>query len=82
MSEFAAALKHVADAGAPLFQSLNDGQQRRCKFLAHVLRPRWMDGPGFWQEHRGFGNMRGPDRDEDRPDDAKHPDMDEDSERL
>jgi zinc resistance-associated protein len=82
MSEFAAALKHVADTGAPLFQSLNDGQQRRFKFLAHVLRPHWMGGGGFWQEHRGFGNMRGPDRDDGGPHGAKHPDTDEDSEKL
>ncbi len=82
MSEFAAALKHVADTGAPLFQSLNDGQQHRFKFLAHVLRPHWMGGSGFWRERRGFGNMRGRDGDDGGPHGAKHPDTDEDSEKL
>ena len=55
MSRLGAALKRVADAGAPLYQSLSDAQQHRFKLLAHFLRPHWMGG-GFWQEHREFGN--------------------------
>ncbi|HML08300.1 MAG TPA: Spy/CpxP family protein refolding chaperone [Xanthobacteraceae bacterium] len=54
MSQFGAALKHVADAGGPLYQSLNDAQKNRFRILAHILRPHRMAG-GFW--HRGeFGH--------------------------
>lgn len=52
MSQTAAALKHIADAGEPLYQSLNDAQKGRFKFLAHMLRPHWMAGGRFGQEHR------------------------------
>jgi LTXXQ motif family protein len=56
-----AALKKLADAGAPLYQSLTGDQQARFKILARVLRPHpwrlasnWRHGP--WQPGgRGFG---------------------------
>jgi hypothetical protein len=84
MSRLAAALKGVADAGTPLYQSLSDAQHRRFRLLAHMLRPHWMGG-GLWQ-HPQFGNppgrgpggdmeqdgsqngMMGPDSDEDDSD--------------
>ena len=50
MSQFGAALKHVADTGAPLYQSLSDAQKHRFIFLAHILWP-------HWQEQRGHGMM-------------------------
>jgi hypothetical protein len=49
------AFKGVANAGAPLYQSLNDAQKRRFAFLAHVLRPHWMHGDGFGEEYRFQG---------------------------
>jgi hypothetical protein len=39
MSKTSAALKKVADAGAPLYQSLDDGQKGRFMMLARILRP-------------------------------------------
>ncbi len=39
LAKTSAALKHVADAGAPLYQSLDDAQKHRFKILAHMLRP-------------------------------------------
>src|SRR5580658_9807636 len=39
MAKASAALKKVADAGAPLYQSLNDDQKDRFKMLARMLRP-------------------------------------------
>ena len=38
MSKFGVALKHVADAGAPLYQSLSDAQKNRFAMLARFLR--------------------------------------------
>jgi hypothetical protein len=38
MSRMSAALKHVADADAPLYQSLNDAQKNRFTKLARFLR--------------------------------------------
>lgn len=54
MAQRSAALKRVADAGAPLYQSLDDAQKHRFKFLAHILRPHRMAGGGFWR-HGEFG---------------------------
>jgi hypothetical protein len=34
-----AALKHIADTGTPLYQSLDDAQKGRFEKLAHMLRP-------------------------------------------
>jgi len=48
MAKTGAALKRLADAGAPLYQSLSDAQKHRFWFLAHMLRPHRMAG-GFWQ---------------------------------
>jgi hypothetical protein len=71
MSKTSAALKHIADAGTPLYQSLNDAQKNRFTMLARVLRPHhrmhaslgggWRDGQGFgrdghgWEPSRRFG---------------------------
>jgi hypothetical protein len=59
MGKTAAALKQVADAGAPLYQSLDDAQKARFTILAPMLRPHPMmrdgrgpDGPG-WRGHWG-----------------------------
>ena len=70
MTRLSAALKGVANAGEPLYQSLNDAQKRRFTFLAHVLRPHWMQGGGFGEEYRGHGGphgMMGPEEDNDGP---------------
>jgi len=74
MSKAAVALKQIADAGAPLYQSLDDAQKARFTILARMLRPHpmragWRDGRGpdgfGWHEHwrRGgerFGENDGP----------------------
>jgi hypothetical protein len=39
MSKRSVALKQVADAGTPLYQSLNDAQKTRFTMLARMLRP-------------------------------------------
>lgn len=39
MSKRSVALKQIADAGAPLYQSLNDTQKARFTMLARMLRP-------------------------------------------
>ena len=39
MSKRSVALKQIADAGAPLYQSLNDAQKARFTMLARMLRP-------------------------------------------
>jgi zinc resistance-associated protein len=39
MSKRSVALKQIADAGAPLYQSLNDAQKARFTSLARMLRP-------------------------------------------
>ena len=62
MSQFGAALKHVADTGEPLYQSLSDAQKHRFTFLAQILRSNWMEGCGG-REQRGRG-MMGRDRGE------------------
>jgi len=68
MSQTGAALKRVADAGAPLYQSLNDAQKNRFTILARMLRPhpmhaQWRDGRSdgpAWQNGRRFGDSGGP----------------------
>jgi zinc resistance-associated protein len=58
LSKVGAALKHIADAGAPLFQSLTDAQKHRFHILSRMLRPHHHhmyarnDGPGHGP---GFG---------------------------
>jgi hypothetical protein len=66
MAKAGAALKKVADAGAPLYASLDDEQKGRFMALAHILRPHhrmhafmergWHQGEGDGQGggHRGF----------------------------
>jgi zinc resistance-associated protein len=62
------ALKKVADAGAPLYQSLTDAQKGRFKVLARMLRPHrhmrmafneraggWKRGGDMGQGGQGFG---------------------------
>jgi len=60
LSKTGAALKRIADTGAPLFQSLDDAQKHRFKMLAHLLRPHHHHmhaglegGGGHWWGHRG-----------------------------
>jgi hypothetical protein len=57
MSKMSAALKHVADAGAPLYQSLNEAQKNRFTKLARFLLPyrhhymhTFNTGGGGWRE--------------------------------
>lgn len=81
MSQFGAALKHIADTGEPLYQSLTDAQKHRFTILARILRPHWIGG-GFWQQHRGHA-MMGPERDRDNSGhDMMGPEKDEDSDGL
>ena len=46
MSGMANTLKRLADAAAPLYQSLDDAQKRRFVMLARAMRP-GRAGPGF-----------------------------------
>jgi len=39
MTKISVALKHIADTGTPLYQSLDDAQKGRFEKLAHMLRP-------------------------------------------
>jgi hypothetical protein len=57
MAARSAALKHYADAMAPLFQSLDDNQKRRFGILSRMERPRF----------HHFAFWRGGDRGEFRP---------------
>src|SRR5258706_268425 len=55
------AMKRVADAAAPLYQGLDDGQKRRFALLARFMGPPGPP-PGMEQDHRGGpGGMRGED---------------------
>jgi len=57
MAKLSAALKHIADAGTPLYQSLNDAQKERFEKLARMLRPHhrhmhaWIEG-SWWHPDR------------------------------
>jgi len=75
MSKAAAGLKQVADAGAPLYQSLDEAQKARFTILARMLRPHpmhggWRDGRGpagfgrhgRWGQERFGDNDDGPNR--------------------
>lgn len=59
MAKTSAALKKVADAGGPLYQSLTDAQKQRFKELSRILRPhprmRFAFNNGGW--HRGGRDM-------------------------
>jgi LTXXQ motif family protein len=62
MAKTSFALKKVADAGAPLYQSLNDEQKNRFVVLARILRPhhhmRGEDEHGWRDGRNGFGGER------------------------
>lgn len=77
MAKRSAALKKVAEAGAPLYQSLNDDQKGRFVRLARMLRPHHhmhafnerdggSDGRGWGPGGRRFGQETG-DRDAHGP---------------
>jgi hypothetical protein len=61
MATRGAALKRLADAAAPLYQSLDDAQKHRFAVLARMLRPHGHHHPMWrWRMGEGFGNgMRG-----------------------
>jgi hypothetical protein len=59
MAKTSAALKKIADAGAPLYLSLTDDQKARFKTLGRMLQPHhrrmaFNEGNDGWRE-RGFG---------------------------
>jgi hypothetical protein len=60
-----AALKTLADALAPLWQSLNDGQKRRLMALAGPAARRFGLGEQFGDRARGFGFGRQRGRDDE-----------------
>ncbi len=64
MAETSAALKRIADTGAPLYMSLNDAQKERFTKLARMLRPHHHrmharnEGQGQgrgWRQGQGYG---------------------------
>jgi zinc resistance-associated protein len=67
MAKRSAALKRIADAGAPLYMSLNDDQKQRFTKLSRMLRPHhhfrhfgmnsWRRGEGF--DRDGGSGWRG-----------------------
>jgi hypothetical protein len=72
MAKASAALKQIAEAGKPLYMSLNDAQKERFKKLARMLRPHhhhgrfeergqgWRDGQGYGQgDGQGYGRDGG-----------------------
>ncbi len=74
MAKTSAALKRIADAGAPLYQSLNDAQKERFQKLARILRPHhhmharneegrgghgWREGHGYGRDGQGGGHWWG-----------------------
>lgn len=66
MAKASAALRHIADTGAPLYQSLTDAQKERFKKLARLLRPHHhrmhafnQRGPQGWRQGEGFGRDGG-----------------------
>jgi LTXXQ motif family protein len=90
MAKVSAALKKVADAGAPLYQSLDDAQKQRFVVLAHVLRPhpgfeRWRrfgEGYGRGFERPGFGDRGFHRRMFDRDNDSRTPNPGDDGSQL
>jgi zinc resistance-associated protein len=66
MAKTGAALKRIADAGTPLFASLNDAQKGRFQKLARILRPhhhhmhaRNEEGRHGWRDGQGYGRDGG-----------------------
>lgn len=62
MTEQGTALKKLADAAAPLYKSLDDGQKRRFMMLARLGGQRHAGWRGHHGHDRGFGpgHERGP----------------------
>ena len=56
MTQRGAALKQVADAAAPLYSSLDEGQKRRFTMLARLDGPRFGHGQ-HWRHHGGKRGM-------------------------
>jgi hypothetical protein len=91
MNKASAALKQIADAGAPLYMSLDDSQKARFTMLSHMLRPHhhwqgggWRDGRGFDRDGRGGGpGWRDGSRfgDKDGPNGGMHRMMDRDDDQ-
>ena len=91
MAKMSAALKKVADAGAPLYQSLDDAQKERFGVLAHMLRPhrpgfeRWRhfgEGYGRGFERPGFGDRGFRQRMFDRDNNSRMPNPGDDGSQL
>lgn len=58
MTTRGAALKRIADAAAPLYQTLDDAQKRRFAMLARFMRPHERHRMA-WRERFGFGGAGG-----------------------
>jgi hypothetical protein len=91
MSKTSAALKQVADAGAPLYASFDDSQKARFTVLAHMLRPHpmrpfnggWRDGRDTDRDGPGWGPPWRRDRfgDNDGPNGGMHRMMNDDGDQ-
>ena len=55
MAQFGGALKHVVEAGGPLYQSLDDAQKGRFTVLARMLRPHQPRFEGWRRFGEGYG---------------------------
>jgi hypothetical protein len=53
-----AALKKLADATGPLYQSLDDSQKERFQLLVRMMHRHHHDRFASWREHREEGNGR------------------------
>ena len=53
-----AALKHLADAERPLYQSLDDSQKERFQVLSHMMGERRHHEHFAWREHNWRGEQR------------------------
>jgi hypothetical protein len=58
MAKAGAALKRIADAGQPLYTSLDDAQKARFQKLARVLRPHHHLYPGVEERGQGWRDGR------------------------
>jgi zinc resistance-associated protein len=54
MTSRANTIRRLADAAAPLYQSLDEAQKRRFSMLARMAGPR-RGAPGFWRRDRDGG---------------------------
>jgi hypothetical protein len=66
MAKTSAALKRIADTGAPLYMSLNEGQKERFKKLARMLRPHHHHMHAWNHDGRGWRQGGGPDQGRDQ----------------